>query len=220
MRTCYVLEIENPVGYAEGLELQQRAFNLVKRNEMDGILLLLQHKPVLTIGRNGGHDHLLVSKEILDDEGIELYESNRGGNITYHGLGQLVAYPIIDLSRFNKDTHWYLRQLEEVVIRTLETYEIPARRKEKYTGVWVGDNKIAAIGVHVKKWITMHGFSLNIFINKEYFNLINPCGITEFGIASVDDFIIDIKYHEILDRVKEKFKETFNMELISQELLF
>lgn len=220
MRKCYVIEFKNPIGYAEGLEIQQRAFNLVNKNEMDGILLLLQHKPVFTIGRSGGKDNLLVSKEKLDELGIELYETSRGGNITYHGLGQLVAYPILNLNKFKKDAHWYLRQLEEVVIRTLETYGITPRRKPKYTGVWVGDSKVAAIGVHVKRWITMHGFAFNLFVNKEHFRLINPCGITEFGIASIDDFLDEVYYDDVLNRVKEKFKEVFNMELTNKELNF
>lgn len=220
MNNCYVIKIDKPVGYAEGLEIQQRTFNLVKEKQMDGIILFLQHKPVITIGSSGGKENLLVSKERLDALGIELFQTRRGGNITYHGQGQLVAYPILNLNKFKKDAHWYLRQLEEVIIRTLKTYGIIAGRKPKYTGVWVEDSKIAAIGVYVKRWITMHGFAFNLFVNKEHFSFINPCGITEFGVASLDDYIEEIDYDDVVNRVKNKFKEVFDMELTNSRLNF
>lgn len=214
LRSCYVTELRDFVSYKEGLELQKKAFDIVNSGKTDGILLLLQHKPVITIGKSGGKENLLVSKENLDKLGIEVYETTRGGNITYHGPGQLVSYPILNLNKFNKDAHLYLRQLEEVIIRTLKEYDIKAGRKIKYTGVWVDDAKIAAIGVALRRWITKHGFSFNISVNKDHFALINPCGITRFGICSLEDFVTEVDYYEVMNIIKIKFQEVFNTELI------
>lgn len=213
MRKCYIIEFDHLIGYEYGLELQKKAFDLVRNSDIDGIILVLQHKAVLTTGSSGGSENLLVSKETLNEMGIELYQSNRGGNVTYHGPGQMVVYPIMDLTKFQKDSHWYLRQLEEVIIKTLEKYGIPGGRKPKYTGAWIKDKKIAAIGVHVKKWITMHGFAFNISVKKSHFDLISPCGIKEFGIASLDDYIESVKYSEVLEVVRKKFEEVFDIEL-------
>jgi len=214
MKKCYLVEFDRLINYREGLEIQESAFNIVKESEIDGIILLLQHNPVFTIGRDGGENNILISRERINKLGIEIYETNRGGNVTYHGPGQLVAYPILNLKKIKKDVHWYIRQLEEVVIQTLKTYGIIAGRKDKYTGVWVGDTKITAIGVHVKRWITMHGFAFNICVNKDHFRLINPCGITEFGIASLNDFVEGVKYSDILMRIEKKFEEVFDIKLI------
>lgn len=215
MANCYVIEVDRLVSYEDGLELQQKAFNFVKKTEIDGVLLLLQHKPVITVGASGGKDNLLIPRENLEALGIDFYESKRGGNITYHGPGQLVGYPIMKLEKFNKDVHWYLNQLEEVIIETLKIYGINAGRKLKYTGVWVENSKIAAIGVYVKRWITMHGFSFNISINKSHFALINPCGITEFGVASLNDYLLEIDYNHIINSIKKSFEEVFNTNLIT-----
>lgn len=216
MRSCYVTELKDFISYKEGLELQKKAFDVVSSGKIDGILLLLQHKPVITIGKGGGKENLLVSKEKLDKLGIEIFETSRGGNITYHGPGQLVAYPILNLNKFNKDAHLYLRELEEVIIRTLKLYDINAGRKVKYTGVWVDDMKIAAIGVALRRWITKHGFSFNISVNKDHFALINPCGITRFGICSLEDFVTNVDYRDVIDNIKIKFQEVFHTELINK----
>lgn len=217
MAKCMVIKYDELVGYAQGLELQKKAFDFVHESEdIDGIILMLQHKKVFTTGRRGGSENIHISEEKLNELEIELFKSNRGGNVTFHGPGQLVVYPILKLSKFKKDIHWYVRNLEEVIIKTLETYNIKASRKEKYTGVWIENSKIAAIGVHVKKWITYHGFSFNIKVNKNYFKMINPCGITEYGIASLDDYV-DAKYEEVVERIKEQFINIFNMELIESE---
>lgn len=211
-RDFYAVEYDNEIKYGEGLTIQKNVFEMVKENNMGGILLLLQHKPVFTIGSKGGWENLLTPIEHLKEQGIEIFETNRGGNITYHGHGQLVAYPIFNLKALKKDTHWYLRQLEEVIIRTLETFDIKAGRKEKYTGVWVEDKKIAAIGVHVKRWITMHGFAFNLTVNKAHFRLINPCGIKEYDIASLDDYIESVVYSDVVKEVKKQFERIFNIE--------
>jgi len=220
-KRCFVVEFKEPVGYGEGLALQERAFNKVYVGEADGILLLLEHKPVFTIGRSGGRENLLVDERALDMLGIELYETNRGGNITYHGPGQIVAYPIFNLSKWKKDLPWYVSCLEEVVIRVLRDYDIRAGRKPKYRGVWIGDKKIAAIGIAVDKWITMHGFAFNVKVNKSHFGLINPCGIREFSVASLDDYVDGVDFREVVKKVKEQFSlvfETDFKEAISEEM--
>lgn len=215
---CYVIEIDSPVRYEEGLLLQQRAFELVHKAQVEGILLLLQHRSVFTMGTQGGRNNLYASEDELHQMGIELFESQRGGNITYHGPGQLVAYPILNLSYLKKDVRWYIYQLEEVVIQTLMEYGIKAGRKAKYIGVWVGDKKITAIGVGMRKWITLHGFAFNIQVQKQFFNLINPCGIKEFEIASLDDYISPIDYKVVVNCVKDKFSSVLNLKLESMEL--
>jgi lipoyl(octanoyl) transferase len=208
-KRCFVVEFKEPVGYGEGLALQERAFNKVSVGDADGILLLLEHKPVFTIGRSGGRENLLVDERALDMLGIELYETNRGGNITYHGPGQIVAYPIFNLSKWKKDLPWFVSCLEEVVIQVLRDYDIRAGRKPKHRGVWVGDKKIAAIGIAADKWITMHGFAFNVKVNKSHFGLINPCGIREFSVASLDDYVDGVDFREVVKKVKEKFSLVF-----------
>jgi len=205
----FVVILKEPVSYKYGLALQEKAFSRVSSGEARGTLLLLQHKPVFTIGRSGGRENLLADEKTLRASGIEICETDRGGNITYHGPGHIVAYPIFDLSRWKKDLSWYVTSLEEVVIQVLEDYGITAGRKAKYRGVWVGDKKIAAIGISVHKWITMHGFAFNVKVNKDHFNLINPCGIKEFYVASLDDFLPEVDYWEVLKSVREKFSTVF-----------
>lgn len=214
LKICYAVEFKELIGYQEGIQIQKKAFDFVNKNNIDGILLLLQHKPVITIGKSGGDENILVSREELSDRGIELYHTSRGGNITYHGPGQLVGYPILNLNSFQKDAHLYLRKLENVLINTVRECGINAGIKPKYTGVWAGDRKIAAIGVGIRKWITKHGFALNISVNREHFGLIVPCGIREFGICSMDDFVEDISFERVLEIIKKNFKEVFQTELI------
>ncbi|WP_446896985.1 lipoyl(octanoyl) transferase LipB [Clostridium sp. LBM24168] len=217
MRRCYVTEFKKLIDYSEGIEIQQKAFDFVSKNNIDGILLLLQHKPVITIGKSGGDKNILVSRDELNNYGIELCHTSRGGNITYHGPGQLVGYPILNLNGFHKDAHLYLRQLEKVLINTVRECGINAGIKPKYTGVWVGDRKIAAIGVGIRKWITKHGFALNISVNKEHFKLIVPCGIREFGICSMNDFMEGIDYDNVVEIIQENFKKVFQTELLQRK---
>jgi len=208
-RRCFVVNLKGLIGYGEGLVLQEKAFDKVVSGKADGILLLLEHKPVFTIGRSGGKENLLVDEKYLKTAGIELYETNRGGNITYHGPGQIVAYPIFNLSKWKKDLQWYVSCLEEVIIQVLKDYNIKAGRKPKYRGVWVADKKIAAIGIAAERWITMHGFAFNVKVNKDHFNLINPCGIKEFSVASLDDYVEDVDFREVVKKTKEKFSIIF-----------
>ena len=217
MRECYVTEFKNPVDYLEGIEIQRRAFNFVNENSIDGVLLLLQHNPVITIGKSGGEDNILVSKDYLNKLGVDLCHTSRGGNVTYHGPGQIVGYPILNLNSFKKDAHLYLRQLEMVLMNTVRKYGIKAGIKPKYTGVWVGNTKIAAIGVGIRRWITKHGFSLNVSVNKSHFNLIIPCGIKEFGICSLEDFVDNVNYGSVIETIEKNFEEVFDTELIPKD---
>ncbi|HKW47134.1 MAG TPA: lipoyl(octanoyl) transferase LipB [Gemmatimonadaceae bacterium] len=173
--------------YAGALELQREVARARIAGEIDeDLLLLVEHPPVITLGRSSKTAHMLATPEYLRERGVELFEVERGGDVTFHGPGQLVGYPIIDLKRHRRDLHWYLRQVEEVLIRALETYGLVGSRKPQYTGVWIDDRKIVSIGVHARDWVTWHGFALNVSTDLEYFDLIVPCGISAVRMTSVN----------------------------------
>jgi lipoate-protein ligase B len=174
------------VRYAEALELQRA----LARDRISGaipqdVLLLVEHHPVVTLGRSSKGKHLLASAEFLATKGVELFEVERGGDVTFHGPGQLVGYPIIDLRRHKQDLHWYLRQLEHALIQALGMYGIPGERSTGFTGVWTKGRKIASIGVHARDWVTWHGFALNVTTDLSYFDLIVPCGISGVEMTSM-----------------------------------
>jgi len=177
--------------YAQALELQRDVARRRIAGDIDqDVLLLVEHPPVVTLGRTAKGANLIASPEFLASQGVELFEVERGGDITFHGPGQLVGYPIIDLKRHRKDLHWYLRQVEEALIEAIGQFGIVGGRVDKYTGVWVdvhGDSrrKIASIGVHARDWVTWHGFALNVNTNLRYFDLIVPCGIPDVTMTSV-----------------------------------
>ena len=174
-------------GYADALELQRAAARARISGEItQDVLLLVEHEPVITFGRAAKEGHLLVNREQLGARGVELFEVERGGDVTFHGPGQLVGYPIVDLKRHKQDLHWYLRQVEEILIRALATFEIEAGREPKYTGVWTNGRKIASIGVHARDWVTWHGFALNVSTDLSYFDLMVPCGIPQVTMTSVE----------------------------------
>ena len=201
------------LSYAAGLSLQEEARQQVESGEWAGILLMLQHTPVITIGRSGGRENLLASAEELRDSGVEVCDSGRGGNITCHNPGQLVGYPIMNLSCWREDVHWYVRQLEETLIRTLQEYGIIAGRKAKYTGVWVENRKITAIGVSARRWITGHGFALNISNDLKLFGRIVPCGIEEFGVTSLRNLGSEASLTEVQAKFEQQFAQVFSAEL-------
>jgi lipoyl(octanoyl) transferase len=172
--------------YAEALELQRA----VARDRISGaisedVLLLVEHPPVVTLGRSSKQKNLISSPDFLKSRGVELFEVERGGDVTFHGPGQLVGYPIIDLKRHKLDLHWYLRQVEEAIIRTLSRYGISGERNTGYTGVWTQGKKIASIGVHARDWVTWHGFALNVVTDLSYFDFIVPCGIQDVEMTSI-----------------------------------
>ena len=172
--------------YGEILEMQRTiAAERIAGTRAD-TLLLVEHDPVVTLGRSTKAGNLLAHPALLAARGVELFEIERGGDVTFHGPGQLVGYPIIDLQQHRQDLHWYLRQLEQVLIDTLDTFGVKGGRVDKYTGVWVDDRKIASIGVHARSWVTWHGFALNVSTDLSYFDLMVPCGISGVTMTSLE----------------------------------
>ena len=199
------------VPYAEAWELQAELVQLRKADSVPDTLLLLEHPPVFTVGRAAKDaSNLGAGEGYLRSLGAEVFWSDRGGDATFHGPGQLVGYPILRLR--DRDTHGYLRRLEEVIIRTLAEYGLEGWHHPEYTGVWVGEKKIAAIGVKFSSgWITSHGFALNVSTDLTWFARITPCGIREFGVTSLQrELGHQLELAEVERRVVEHFRETFN----------
>ena len=198
------------IDYKDAWDLQKNLLNSRRKNEIDDILLLLEHPNTYTLGKTADRNNLIAQSKFLDQKKISVYDIDRGGDITYHGPGQIVGYPIIDLAGWNKDTHKYLRAIEEVIIKTCGNFNISAERNEEYTGVWIGDNKIAAIGIKVSRWITMHGFAFNVNTDLSLFDGIIPCGIKEKEVTSLQkelDKTIDI--NEVKTFILKNFTEVF-----------
>src|SRR5688572_25828976 len=174
------------VPYADGLELQRALVEDRKAGRIPDTLLLLQHPHVVTIGvKKDGRSHIIASPEELASRGVEVFETGRGGDVTYHGPGQIVGYPIIDLNPDRRDVHHYVRDLEEVMIRVCADYGVEAGRSKGFSGAWVKDAKIGAIGVRISRWVTSHGFAFNVTTDVDFFTLIVPCGIADRGVTSL-----------------------------------
>lgn len=171
--------------YRDIWQMQKDLFDEVSETRSANYMILTEHRPVITIGKSGSLDNLIADSSFLEEEGVEIIKIDRGGDITFHGPGQLVGYPILNLSDFREDINWYLRQLEDIIIGTLKTFKIEGDRIPRLTGVWVGNNKICAMGVKVTRWVSMHGFALNLTTDLKYFDYIIPCGITEKGVTSI-----------------------------------
>jgi lipoyl(octanoyl) transferase len=202
------------VDYEQSHNLQKQILQDRIDNKCPDTMILLQHNPVITVGRGGDNKNIIVPQAILDSYGIKVYEIERGGDVTYHGPGQLTGYPIIDLRNYQKDVHWYLRQLEEVIIRVLAEYDIIGKKVSGWTGVWVGDEKVAAIGVAVKRWVTYHGFALNINPDLSHFKLINPCGITDKEVTSLVKILgFDVDMADVEDKIISAFSDIFDVEI-------
>jgi len=183
------------ISYEDGLVLQAKLVEERRAGEIPDTLLLLQHPPVITLGvkTRRGPNHIVATDEALATEGVTVHETGRGGDVTYHGPGQLVGYPILDLAPDRKDVHVYVRDIEEVLIRTAASFGIEAKRVPGLTGVWTGpdgrEEKLAAIGIRISRWITSHGFALNVSTNLEHFNLIVPCGIADRQVTSLEKLL-------------------------------
>ena len=171
--------------YTDAWELQKKLQSQRISGQIDDQLLLVEHFPVYTLGKNTPKEHLLTK----ESDNISIIQTDRGGDITFHGPGQLVGYPILDLNQYKRSITWYMRELEQLIIDVLKEYDINAERKKGLTGVWVKGKKIAALGVRISKWVTMHGFSLNINPDLKYYQGIIPCGITEYGVTSMADLL-------------------------------
>jgi len=198
------------VEYSEALTIQKETELAVKSGTQPDTLLLLEHPHTLTVGRRGNTSGILMSEELLKTRGVTVFETNRGGKVTYHGLGQIVGYPIINLSPQREDVHRYVRDLEEVLIKTLSDYGIEVFRIEGLTGVHSSRGKVAAIGVHIARWVTTHGFALNVNTDLSYFNLIIACEGEQ--VTSMQDLLgHEVDMPEVEDRIVERFAEVFEL---------
>ncbi len=219
-RKCALVDVGR-VSYGTGLNLQRQARDLVKCAKYDGIVILLEHDPVITVGRGGGQENLLVEECDLNANRVELFKSDRGGNITGHNPGQLVVYPILNLKKWKQDIHWYVRTLEEVVIRILAHFQLIASRKSDLTGVWINDAKIAAIGVFVSHWIASHGLALNVNNDLGIFKSMVPCGIRCFGVTNLTEVGIQVELQEVKSLFVREFEKLFTSgHLIKKSNLF
>jgi lipoyl(octanoyl) transferase len=201
------------VRYADGLELQAELVARRQAGEIPDTLLLLEHDPVITLGRIARLDHLLHAAEALRARGIEVHETGRGGDVTYHGPGQVVGYPILDLSPDRRDVHRYVRDLEEVMIRAAGDYGLDASRVAGMTGAWVGGEKIGAIGVRIARWVTSHGFAFNVHTDLEAFDLIVPCGIRGRGVTSLRKLGRTASLDDVMDRLARHMAGVFGRQL-------
>jgi lipoate-protein ligase B len=193
------------ISWSEAYALQQRLVGARKADSIDDVLLLCEHSPVITLGRNADQKNLLAGKSVLRQKGVELHETNRGGDVTYHGPGQIVGYPILNLERIRRDVHWYVRTLEEAMIRASSEFGVSAYRIPGKTGIWVQpvasspEEKLAAIGVHISRWVTSHGFAYNVSTDLRHFDLIVPCGIPDRKATSLEKVL---QRNVSLDEVK------------------
>lgn len=219
LNICLTIDL-GLTGYGEAWALQKRVVAARKEGRIPDVLLLCEHAPVITLGRNASRKHLLASEHVLRQKNVELHESDRGGDVTYHGPGQIVGYPILNLSTIRRDVGWYVRSLEEVMIRATAEYGLVAGREEGKTGVWVKPaaeqeaEKLAAIGVHISRWVTSHGFAYNVETDLRYFDLIVPCGIAGRRATSLEKLLgRAVVAEEVAPRLVRQFGEVFGLEM-------
>ncbi|MGA9772520.1 MAG: lipoyl(octanoyl) transferase LipB [Blastocatellia bacterium] len=214
MRICEARWLER-VSYTDGLRMQEKAVEQIKQGDGAEQLFLLEHPHVFTLGRGADASNILASPEQLQSHSIEVHETGRGGDVTYHGPGQLVGYPIINLKPDRCDVHRYVRDIEEVLIRTIAEFGVTGNRIKGLTGVWVGNEKVAAIGVRIARWITSHGFALNVSTDLSYFQMIVPCGITDKGVTSLSRLLgRQIEMKEVAQVAAHHFGEVFDRNII------
>ena len=217
MRVCELRNL-HLVTYENGLRLQQKLAEMRQHDDIPDQFLLLEHPPVITLGRGGDPKNLLASTDTLRRERVRFFETTRGGDITYHGPGQLVGYPILHLGEGNRDVRRFVTKLEEVLIRTVAEYGITATRVDGKRGIWVGNEKIAAIGVRIARWVTSHGFALNVNTNLEHFRLITPCGLQGTGVTSISrETGREIALDEVRKIAAAKFGEVFERRMVPRD---
>jgi len=197
--------------WAEAYALQQELGEQRKRGEIRDQLLLVEHPHVITMGRNGHMSNVIAGEDILSRAGIDFHHTNRGGDVTYHGPGQLVGYPILDLNDWKRDVHAYVRAIEEVIIRTIGVYGLTGTRVPGATGVWVDGAKVCAIGVHISRWVTSHGFALNVETDLQYFQYIIPCGLT-LPVTSMRALGVEAGLDEVKQVLRQQFAQVFGYE--------
>ncbi|HOJ32279.1 MAG TPA: lipoyl(octanoyl) transferase LipB [Candidatus Hydrogenedentes bacterium] len=206
-----VVFIEGLCPFQKAWTLQRERLEHVRRGTMPNALFLLEHAPVITLGRNSRDEHVLASSNELSRKGIEVVSTDRGGDVTYHGPGQMVAYPILNLRQWQKSIRWYLRSLEEVVITLLDTYGVSATREPPFTGVWARGEKVAAIGVGLRDWVTFHGLSLNVNTDLKAFELIVPCGLYGKSVTSLQKILgKSLSMADVMERFTEIFCRQFS----------
>ncbi len=212
--TCHVERL-GVLDYADGLRLQRQRVAARKAGVIPDTLLLLEHPHVYTLGRNARKENLLISTEQLAARGAQVFEVDRGGDVTYHGPGQLVGYPILDLAQHRRDIAWYMRCLEEVLIEVAIDYGIEAGRLAGTPGVWVGNNKLAAMGVHISRWVTSHGFAFNVNTDLRYFDWIVPCGLRDKGVTSLQKLLgRRVEVDEVAQKVARRFGRVFELDML------
>jgi lipoyl(octanoyl) transferase len=217
VKTCQIVDL-GMIGYAEACALQKRLVAARKADAIEDVLLFCEHPHVITQGRNGKPEHLLASEHVLRQKGVEFYETCRGGDITYHGPGQIVGYPILNLGAIRRDVVWYVRVLEEAMIRATAEFGITAKRVEGKTGIWVEsgctEEKLGAIGVHISRWVTSHGFAYNVSTDLRFFDLIVPCGIADRKATSLEKRLQrTVKEIEVAPRIAKHLGELFGLEM-------
>lgn len=206
-----VIRLTEATPYTEAYELQLKRRNQIESGEASNTLYLLEHTPTFTLGRSSNEKNLLASPELLSQMGISVEKVDRGGDITYHGPGQLVAYPILSLEHWQKSVQWYLRTLEDVIIATLAHYNIKGERMDKFTGVWVDGAKVAAVGIGIHQWVTYHGISINLNPSKEHWQMIVPCGIPDKPITTLDQLLESPPTMlQLTNTFETSFKNAFN----------
>lgn len=198
------------IDYKHAWDIQRDVFSKRLHSEINDTLFLLEHPHTYTLGKVAEKENLISSDDQLKELGVSVYEIDRGGDITYHGPGQIVGYPIINLKNWKEDTHEYLRGLEEIIMNVCSDYGLQTKRHPKYTGVWIEDRKIAAIGIKVSRWITMHGFAFNINTDLSYFGGIIPCGIKDKDVTSLQrELGKEVEIDEVKEKLVLRFKEVF-----------
>ena len=210
---CHVEQL-GLVDYADALRLQKERVAQRKAGAIPDTILLLEHPHVYTLGRNARRENLLVSTEAIRARGAQVFETDRGGDVTYHGPGQLVGYPIFDLTQHRRDLAWYMRSLEEVFIGVAHDFGIEAGRVAGATGVWVGNEKLVAMGVRVSRWVTSHGFAFNVNTDLRFFEWIIPCGLRDKGVTSLARLLgHDVEMESVAEKVVERFGSVFGLEM-------
>jgi lipoyl(octanoyl) transferase len=226
MTSCLTIDL-GLIRYAEAWSLQKRLVAARKAGTIEDALLLCEHPHVITLGRNGKREHLLASEPVLKQKGVEFCATDRGGDITYHGPGQIVGYPILHLGAIRRDVVWYVRMLEEAMIRATAEFGLNAERVAGKTGIWVrseeNEEKLAAIGVHISRWVTSHGFAYNVATDLRYFDLIVPCGIAGRRATSLEKLLgRRVEYQEVVPHLAKYLGEVFTLEMkpTTREVLF